>query len=158
MVSFLKNKSEQKPILLKKVDTLRIGVAVSEWHFEITEKLFEGCFNTLLKNKIKKSNILRYNVPGSYELPLAAQFFLSKKFDAVICLGCVIKGETDHYDFICQSVSNGILNVSLKHNKPVAFGVLTTNNIKQALERAGGALGNKGEDAAYAILKMISIG
>lgn len=137
-------------------DSIKIGVVVSEWHPEITEALYLGAEKFLLENGIKKENILRKNVPGSFELPLGAQL-LAEKTKAIICLGCVIKGETDHYDFICQAVSKGIMDVSLAHSKPVAFGVLTTHNVEQALNRAGGKFGNKGEDAAYTVLKMLSI-
>ena len=136
-------------------DSIKIGIVVSEWHPEITEALYRGAEKVLLDNKIKKENILRKNVPGSFELPLAAQQ-LTDKTKAVICLGCVIKGETDHYDFICDAVANGIMNVGLKANLPVAFGVLTTTTLEQAQARAGGKYGNKGEDAAYTVLKMLA--
>ncbi|MFI5164721.1 MAG: 6,7-dimethyl-8-ribityllumazine synthase [Bacteroidia bacterium] len=136
-------------------DSIKIGIVVSEWHPEITEALYRGAEKILLENKIKKENIFRKNVPGSFELPLGAQL-LSEKTKAVICLGCVIKGETDHYDFICDAVANGIMNVSLKANMPVSFGVLTTHTLEQAKERAGGKYGNKGEDSAFAVLKMLA--
>jgi len=136
-------------------DSIKIGVVVSEWHPEITEALYQGAEKILLENKIRKENIIRKNVPGSFELPLGAQL-LSDKTKAVICLGCVIKGETDHYNFICDAVANGIMNVSLKANIPVSFGVLTTNTIEQAKERSGGKFGNKGEDAAFTVLKMLA--
>ena len=136
-------------------DSIKIGIVVSEWHPEITEALYRGAEKVLLDNKIKKENILRKNVPGSFELPFGAQT-LTDKTKAVICLGCVIKGETDHYDFICDAVANGIMNVGLKANLPVAFGVLTTSTLEQAQARAGGKYGNKGEDAAYTVLKMLA--
>jgi 6,7-dimethyl-8-ribityllumazine synthase len=136
-------------------DSLKIGVVVSEWHPEITEALYRGAEKVLLGNKIKKENIIRRNVPGSFELPLGAQL-LADKTKAVICLGCVIKGETDHYDFICDAVANGIMNVGLKANLPVAFGVLTTQTLDQAQARAGGKYGNKGEDSAFTVLKMLA--
>lgn len=136
-------------------DSIKIGIVVSEWHPEITEALYQGAEKVLLESRIRKENIIRKNVPGSFELPLGAQL-LTDKTKAVICLGCVIKGETDHYDFICDSVANGIMNVGLKANIPVAFGVLTTHNLEQARERAGGGYGNKGEDSAYTVLKMLA--
>ncbi|TAL57614.1 MAG: 6,7-dimethyl-8-ribityllumazine synthase [Bacteroidetes bacterium] len=136
-------------------DSIKIGIVVSEWHPEITEILFQGAEKVLLENRIKKENIIRKNVPGSFELPLGAQL-LSDKTKAVICLGCVMKGETDHYRFICNAVANGIMNVGLKANLPVSFGVLTTGTIDQALARAGGKYGNKGEDSAYTVLKMLT--
>lgn len=157
MSSRLKKNSELPIKPLKNAKSIRIGIAVSEWHPEVTEELFEGAERMLLKNGISRKNILRKNSPGSFELPLTAQFLLKKKCNAVICLGCVIKGETDHYEYICSTVSKGILDVSLLHNKPVAFGVLTTNSLEQALNRAGGKFGNKGEESAEAVLKMLSL-
>jgi len=136
-------------------DSLKIGIVVSEWHPEITETLYRGAEKVLLENKIRKENIIRKNVPGSFELPFGAQM-LSDKTKGIICLGCVIKGETDHYTFVCDAVANGIMNVGLKANLPVSFGVLTTATLEQAQERAGGKYGNKGEDAAYTVLKMLS--
>ena len=157
MSSSLKKDSSFKKISLKNIGNLKIGIAVSEWHPEVTEELFEGAEKILLKNGISQKNIVRVNTPGSFELPLAAQFLLKKKCDAVVCLGCVIKGETDHYEYICSAVSKGIMDISLSHNKPVAFGVLTTDNLEQALNRAGGKFRNKGEEAAEAVLKMLAI-
>ena len=157
MSSQLHKGPDSKIIPLKNVKSIRIGIAVSEWHPEVTEELFEGAIKILVMNGIKKSNIVRKNTPGSYELPLAAQYFLNKKYHAVICLGCVIKGETDHYEYICSAISKGIMGVSLSHSKPVAFGVLTTNTLEQALNRAGGKFGNKGVEAAEAALKMLAI-
>lgn len=136
-------------------DSIKIGIVVSEWHPEITGALYLGAERILLDNRIKKENIIRKNVPGSFELPLGAQT-LTDKTKAVICLGCVIKGETGHYDFICNAVANGIMNVGLKANMPVAFGVLTTDTLEQAQARAGGKFGNKGEDSAFAVLKMLA--
>jgi 6,7-dimethyl-8-ribityllumazine synthase len=134
----------------------KFGIVVAEWNDEITEPLFEGAYNALLELGAKKDNIIRNNVPGSFELPLGAQRMADKKeIDAVICLGCVIQGDTPHFDYICQAVAYGIMKVNLKANKPVAFGVLTTLNKKQALERAGGKFGNKGEEAAITVVKML---
>ncbi|MBS1950853.1 MAG: 6,7-dimethyl-8-ribityllumazine synthase [Cytophagales bacterium] len=135
----------------------RFGIVVAEWNDDITEPLFDGAYQALLEMGAKKSHILRHNVPGSFELPLAAQQLAEQKnIDAVICLGCVIQGDTPHFDYICQAVAYGIMKVNLKFNKPVAFGVLTTLNKKQALERAGGKFGNKGEEAALTVVKMLS--
>ncbi|MEQ8423860.1 MAG: 6,7-dimethyl-8-ribityllumazine synthase, partial [Cyclobacteriaceae bacterium] len=105
----------------------------------------------------KKNNISRVDVPGSYELPLAAQRMAKQKdIAAVICLGCVIQGETPHFDYICNAVANGIMRVNLDSGKPVAFGVLTALDKKQAIERAGGKYGNKGEEAAVTVVEMIA--
>ena len=134
------------------------GIVVAEWNEEITEALYDGAVSSLISNGVKKENIIRKNVPGSFELSLGALWMAEeKKIDAVICLGCVIQGETRHFDFICDAVANGISNVSIKHNKPVIFGVLTTENLQQALDRAGGLHGNKGEEAAVTAIKMAHI-
>ena len=136
----------------------KFAIVVAEWNEDITEPLFEGAYHALIKMGVKKSNIIRKNVPGSFELPLAAQWEAEKKdIAAVICLGCVIQGDTPHFDYVCQGVSYGIMKVNLKTNKPVAFGVLTTLTKKQAMERAGGKLGNKGEEAALTVVKMLEI-
>ena len=136
----------------------RIGIVVSEWNKEVTSSMLEGAIDLLLNCSIKKSNIKVEWVPGSYELPIGAQFFLSEaNVDAVICIGCVIQGETRHFEFISQAVANSIAEVGLKYNSPVAFGVLTTNNIQQAIERSGGKHGNKGVEAAYTAVKMLAI-
>lgn len=134
----------------------KFAVIVSEWNEEVTESLYQGAYETLVANGVAKDNIIRKSVPGSFELTLAAQWMAEQKnIDAVICLGCVIQGETRHFDFICDAVAHGITNVALKYNKPVIFGVLTPNNQKQALDRAGGKHGNKGDEAAITAIKML---
>ncbi len=136
----------------------RFAIVVAEWNEDITEALFEGAQHALIQAGAKPKNIFRKSVPGSFELPLAAQWSASQKdIDAVICIGCVIQGDTPHFDYICQAVAHGIMRVNLDSNKPVAFGVLTVLNRKQALERAGGSLGNKGEEAALTVVKMLEI-
>lgn len=157
MSTRLKSISDSPTVSLSNKNITRIAILVSEWHPEVTEKLYDGALRTLLSNGIKHTNIIRENVPGSYELPLGAQLLLKKRFNATICLGCVIKGETDHYHYICEAISNGILQVSLKENKPIAFGVLTTDTLSQALDRSGGKYGNKGEEAATAVLRMLQL-
>lgn len=134
----------------------KIGIAVSKWNSEITEALYSGAINFLIKAGIDKSNIEKVVVPGSFELSLASQKLAQRTdISGVIVLGCVIQGETRHFDFICNAVANGVTNVALKYDKPVIFGVLTPNNQKQAMERAGGKYGNKGEEAAYSLLQML---
>ena len=141
-----------------KLGQKKIAIVVAEWNEEITESLFEGAYNALLELGLQKKNILRANVPGSFELSLCAQLMAQRKdVVAVICLGCVIQGETPHFDYICQAVANGITSVNLKYNKPIAFGVLTTLNKKQAMDRAGGKYGNKGEEAAVTVVKMLAL-
>ncbi len=136
----------------------KFAIVVAEWNEEITEPLFEGARDALLQLGAAKQNIIRKNVPGSFELTLGAQKMAAQKnIAAVICLGCVIQGETPHFDYICQAIAYGITEVNLKYNKPIAFGVLTTLNKKQALERAGGKYGNKGEEAALTVVKMLQL-
>jgi 6,7-dimethyl-8-ribityllumazine synthase len=137
---------------------MKIGIVVSEWNANITENLFSGAYEALVKCGCKSEDIIRKNVPGSFELPLAAQFLLeSKNVDAVICLGSVIQGETKHFDYVCQTTSNGIKDVSLKYNKAVIFGVLTDNTMQQAVDRSGGKHGNKGVEASITAIKMVSL-
>lgn len=140
-----------------KLGSKKIAIVVAEWNEEITESLYEGAVAGLITGGVPKKSIVRINVPGSFELTLGAQRAAQQKdVAAVICLGCVIQGDTPHFDYICQAVAYGITEVNLKFNKPVVFGVLTTLNKKQALERAGGKLGNKGEEAADTALKMLA--
>lgn len=137
---------------------MRIGIVVSEWNSAITGALFDGAVQVLVKNGVSKDDILIIKVPGSFELTMGAQFLCEdKSIDGVITLGCVIQGETRHFDFICDAVAHGITNVSLKYNKPVVFGVLTPNTLEQAQDRAGGKHGNKGDEAAVTVLKMIAL-
>ena len=137
---------------------MKFGVVVAEWNDNITEGLFKGAKDALLNCGCEDINIIRKNVPGSFELPLAAQFFFeSTDVDAVICLGSVIQGETKHFDYVCQSTALGIKDVSLKYNKPVIFGVLTDNTMQQAIDRSGGKYGNKGTEAAISAIKMVHL-
>lgn len=139
-----------------KLDNRRFAILVAEWNEDVTEALYEGARQALRTLGVKEKHIIRKNVPGSYELPLGAQWMAEQKeIDAVICLGCVIQGDTPHFDYICQAVAQGIMKVNLRYGKPVAFGVLTTLNKQQALERAGGKHGNKGEEAALTVVKML---
>ncbi len=134
----------------------KIAIVVAEWNEEITEALYEGARASLLAHGLKKENIIRKNIPGTFELTLGALWMAEQKdIHAVIALGCVVQGDTPHFDYICQAVSYGITEVNIKTKKPVIFGVLTTLTKKQALERAGGKLGNKGEEAALTALKML---
>ncbi len=155
MAGTLKSVSAKSKIDLSKT---KFAIVVAEWNEEITEPLYQGAYQALIQSGVKKNHITRVNVPGSFELPLAAQWQAEKKeINAVICLGCVIQGDTAHFDYICQGVTYGIMKVSLKTNKPVAFGVLTTNTKQQAMDRAGGKLGNKGEEAALTVVRMLEL-
>ena len=141
---------------LPDVSNKKFALVVAEWNEAITEALYEGAYKTLIENGAKPENIVRANVPGSFELTLGSQLMAQQAdVDAVIALGCVIQGETRHFDFICNAVANGITEVSLKYNKPIIFGVLTPNNQQQALDRAGGIHGNKGDEAAITAIKML---
>ena len=158
MASSLKNLSEHDSEKIPSAKKMRFGIVVSEWNAEVTEALYEGCYETLIANGADKKDIIKQYVPGSFELTLGAQFFAAQKnIDAVICLGCVIQGETRHFDFICDAVAHGITEVGLKYNKPIIFGVLTPNNQKQAWERSGGKHGNKGIEAAVTAIKMVAL-
>jgi len=137
---------------------MRFGIVVSDWNREVTHALLEGSINTLKKHGAKESHIVIRHVPGSFELTLGAQFLAEyDDLDAVICLGCVIQGETPHFNYICQSVTQGITQLNLEYNIPFIFGVLTTLNPEQALERAGGKLWNKGDEAAVTAIKMAAL-
>lgn len=156
MATAYKNLSEHKTGQLPDVSYRKFALVISEWNEEITEALGTGAYHTLVKYGAQKENIRVKYVPGSYELTLGAQWMASDTdIDAVICLGCVIQGETPHFDYICQSVAQGIKDVALKYNKPVIFGVLTTLNLEQAKDRAGGKHGNKGDEAAMTAIKML---
>lgn len=156
MATSHKSLSSHSPKNIRDISKKIFGIIVSEWNEEVTEALYSGAYQTLLQHGAKKENIIRKNVPGSFELTLAAQWLAQDgTVDAVICLGCVIQGETKHFDFICNAVANGITNVALKYNKPVIFGVLTPNTQQQAMDRAGGKHGNKGDEAAITAVKML---
>ena len=133
----------------------KIAIVVAEWNEEITSALAKGAYETLIKHGVSEKNIDIKHVPGAYELPLGAQLCLeSKNYDAVICVGSVIRGETEHFTFVCESAAQGIKDVGLNYNKPVVFCVLTDNNIEQSRARSGGVHGNKGDEAAITALKM----
>jgi len=135
----------------------KFAIVVAEWNEEITGALYEAAESCLVAHGAKKTNIIRKNVPGTFELSLGALWMGEKKqVDAVICLGCVIQGDTPHFDYICQAVAYGITEAGLKTRKPVIFGVLTTLNKQQALDRAGGKYGNKGEEAALTAISMLN--
>ncbi len=137
---------------------MSFGIVVSEWNPAITDALLEGAYNTLVANGAHPSNIIVKHVPGSFELVLGAQFFAEyTEVDAIICLGCIIQGETPHFTYICQGVTNGITQLNMEYNIPFIFGVLTTENFEQARERAGGKHGNKGEEAAAVAIKMAAL-
>jgi len=156
MATSNKSLSEYSSKNIADISAKKFAIVVSEWNEDVTESLYSGANQTLLQHGAKKENIIRKNVPGSFELTLGAQWCAQdESIDAVICLGCVIQGETRHFDFICDAVAHGITEVGLKFNKPVIFGVLTPNNQQQAMDRAGGKHGNKGDEAAITAVKML---
>jgi 6,7-dimethyl-8-ribityllumazine synthase len=137
---------------------MRFAVVVAEWNAEITDNLLEGAKKALLNAGALQENINIVYVPGSFELTAGARLFAEDwETDAVICLGCVIQGETKHFDFICNAVAMGLTQLSVTFGKPFIFGVLTTNTLQQALDRAGGKHGNKGEEAAVTAIKMVNL-
>ena len=133
---------------------LKIACVISDWHNEITEKLFNGAKNTLIKNGILEKNIAKINVPGSFELVFACKNLIDKNFDAVIAIGCIIQGETRHFEFVSNAVIDGIKDLNIISDIPVILCVSTDDNINQSIDRSGGKY-NKGEDSAIAALKMI---
>ena len=137
---------------------IKIGIVCARFNEFIVSKLLSGALDALQRHNIKDDNIHIAWVPGSFEIPLiASKMASSKKYDAVICLGAVIRGSTSHYDYVCAEVSKGIASVSLKSDIPVMFGVLTTENIEQAIERAGTKSGNKGLDSAMGAIEMVNL-
>ena len=158
MASNLKNLSDFGSAEIPNGIDMKIGVVVAQWNKEITDALLKGAHDTLAKHNVKEENIVTVSVPGTFELTLGAQSLLEyTDVDAVIVLGCVIQGDTRHFDFICNGVTQGITELNIKYNQPVIFGVLTTNNIEQARERCGGKLGNKGDEAAATALQMVAL-
>lgn len=156
MSTQLKNLSQTTLQSDKAFKKYRIGVVVADWNPDITHALMNGAVDFLKQQGVKDKNIEVKFVPGSFELPLAASWMAHRKdIDAVITLGCVIQGETRHFDFICDACAHGVMQVGLDTHKPAIFGVLTTQNQQQALERAGGKHGNKGVEAAETALKML---
>uniref|UniRef100_UPI0032178A70 6,7-dimethyl-8-ribityllumazine synthase n=1 Tax=uncultured Draconibacterium sp. TaxID=1573823 RepID=UPI0032178A70 len=139
-------------------ENMKFGIVVAEWNLQITGALANGAMETLKKHGASENNITVKYVPGTFELPLGGQFFAElDNVDAVILLGCVIQGETRHFDYICEGVTQGTKDLNLKYNKPFIFGVLTTENEQQALDRAGGKHGNKGDEAAVTAIKMVDL-
>ncbi len=157
MASSLKNLSDYKNTALD-IDNARIGIVVSEWNDEITGALAQGAIDILMEKGIKEENIVVKYVPGTFELALGAKYLIEQsQVEAALCLGCVIQGETRHFDFICNASANAIASLNISSNRPVIFGVLTTDNQQQAKDRAGGKFGNKGVEAGITALKMISL-
>ena len=151
------NLSDYDPQAVPDGKGYKIGVVAAEWNPGVTDALLKGAVDTLLEHGVTEDKLMVLRVPGTFELSSAADMMLHyHNLDAVICIGCVIQGETRHFEFICQAVSHGITNVALKHGRPVIFSVLTTNTMEQAVDRAGGKHGNKGVEGAVTALKMVA--
>lgn len=152
------NLSSCDPRLIPSAEDMSFGIVVSDWNGEITSALERGASDTLKQFGASPGNIRVIRVPGSFELPLGGQWLAETgEMDAVILLGCVIQGETKHFDFICQGVTQGTMDLNLKYNLPFVFGVLTAGNRQQALDRAGGKHGNKGVEAALTAINMVDL-
>jgi len=137
---------------------LKVGIVVAKWNEHITSVLKQGAIDALLQNGLKEENTTVLDVPGAFELPMGARLLLeSKKYDGIICLGCVIKGETKHDEYISNAVAQGIMQLGLTSGKPIIFGVLTPNDEQQAIDRSSGIHGNKGIEAAMTLLQMLQL-
>ena len=159
MATINKNLSVYDKATIPNANGLRFGIVVSEWNSEITEGLFSGALETLIDCGAVKTDIIRWNVPGSFELTYGSKKMIeTQKVDAVIAIGSVIKGETKHFDFVCEATAQGIKDLNVTMNVPVIFCVLTDNNIQQSIDRSGGKHGNKGTEAAIAAIKMAVLG
>ena len=148
------NLSDYNKDSLPDVSNLRFGIVVSKWNDDITNGLYNGANETLLDCGVSPDNILKLEVPGSFELIYGAKILYNKNCDAIICLGSIIQGETKHFDYVCQGVTNGIKDLNIALDIPVIFGVLTDNSKEQAINRSGGIHGNKGVEAAITAIKM----
>ncbi|MCH4824344.1 6,7-dimethyl-8-ribityllumazine synthase [Gramella lutea] len=153
------NLSEYDKDTIPNAKDFRFGIVVSEWNDEITEGLFQGAFDAWIENGVKKENIVRWNVPGSFELIYGCKKMQEsfEMLDAVVAVGSVIQGETKHFDFVCEGVTQGIKDLNIQNDIPVIFCVLTDNNIEQSRARSGGEHGNKGTEAAIAAIKMAQL-
>lgn len=158
MASALKNLSTYDENNLPNAEDMQIGIVVSDWNSEITHALYEGCFDTLIKHGVSEDRIKTIQVPGAFELPVGAKMLAGQhKLNAVICLGCVIKGETTHNEYINNSVAMALTTMGVSSGKPFIFGLLTPNDEQQAKDRAGGKYGNKGVEAAITAIRMAGL-
>ena len=153
-----RNLSHYDPATVPSGAGRRFALVVSEWNHAITDALRQGAHETLLKHGVKEADIVEAWVPGSFELAMGAQLLLERGgLDGVICIGSIVRGETPHFDYVCQGTTQGIAQVGLKYGVPVIFGVLTDDTMEQARDRSGGRHGNKGVDCAVAVLKMAAL-
>lgn len=158
MATSEKNLSAFDPQNLPDAGKMKIGIVVADWNREITDNLLDGSVTTLQKAGVSDDHIIIHRVPGSFELPLGAQWLIeSSEVDGVIVLGSVVQGETRHFEFVCNAVAQGVQQVNINYSIPVIFGVLTDDNKQQAIDRSGGKHGNKGVDCAVAVLQMVAL-
>ena len=157
MATELKNLSNYDPPTTPSGSGRKVGIVYAEWNEEITHALRDGAIKTLCDNGVNEEDITIASVPGSFELIFgASQMVKSNKYDAVIAIGCVIRGDTPHFDYICEGVTAGLSKLNVEYDVPVIFGLITTNNLLQAQERSGGRLGNKGDECAVTALHMMA--
>lgn len=160
MTSKKKNLSEFEGKIDRDASGMRTAIVVADWNKDITDALLDGTIKTLEKHGVQENDLFVYRAPGSFELPQAASIIIDAMEDvpdAVICLGCIIQGETRHFEFIAQAVAQGCMELGIQSGIPIIFGVLTTDTYEQALDRAGGKHGNKGDEAAMAAIQMAAI-
>ena len=157
MATVNKNLSQYDKSTIPNAKDFRFGIVVSQWNDTITEGLYKGAYEALIDCGVNNDNIIRWNVPGSFELIYGSKKMQQQNVDAVIAIGSVIQGETKHFDFVCEGVSQGIKDLNVLHETPVIFCVLTDNTMQQAIERSGGIHGNKGTEAAIAAIKMATL-
>lgn len=157
MATANKNLSDYDKTTIPNASKFRFGIVVSEWNDTITEGLYQGAYNALIENGVLPNNIIRWNVPGSFELVYGSKKMQEQMVNVVIAIGSVIQGETKHFDFVCEAVSQGIKDLNVTRETPVIFCVLTDNNMQQAIDRSGGKHGNKGTEAAIAAIKMAEL-
>lgn len=156
MATAFHNLSDYDPNTVPDASDMKFGIVVSEWNENVTGALLDGAVKTLKRHGAKDENITVLTVPGSFELTFgAAQMIKSGKIDAVIAIGCVVRGDTPHFDYVCQGTTQGLAHLNAIHNVPVIYGLITTNTMQQALDRAGGNLGNKGDECAVTAIKML---
>lgn len=156
MATAYHNLSSYNPESVPNGKDMRIGIVVSEWNDNVTNALLDGAYKTLIKNGVKEENIIVDYVPGSFELIFGSKHLVeNKEIDAVIALGCVVRGDTPHFDYVCSGVTQGMADMNIRYDIPFIFGLLTTDTMEQATDRAGGKHGNKGDECAITALKMI---
>ncbi len=157
MATANKNLSDYDKTRIPNANKFRFGILVSQWNDTITEGLYKGAYDALIENGVLPNNIIRWDVPGSFELIYGSKKMQQQVVNVVIAIGCIIQGETKHFDFVCEGVTQGIKDLNVLHETPVIFCVLTDNTMQQSIDRSGGKHGNKGTEAAIAAIKMAEL-